>query len=72
MQFEGIITESETSCTHLEVELSNVCNGFLNGFEFLTFFHPGHCLVLLSILKKVCYITKISPTFSVEKKSQKI
>ena len=75
MQFEGIITESETSCTHLEVELSselsNVCNGFLNGFEFLTFFHPGHCLVLLSILKKLCYITKISPTFSVEKKKPK-
>ena len=75
MQFEGIITESETSCTHLEVELSselsNVCNGFLNVFEFLTFFHPGHCLVLLSILKKLCYITKISPTFSVEKKKAK-
>ena len=75
MQFEGIITESETSCTHLEVELSselsNVCNGFLNVFEFLTFFHPGHCLVLLSILKKLCYITKISPTFSVEKKKPK-
>ena len=71
MQFEGIITESETSCTHLEVELSNVCNGFLNGFEFLTFFHPGHCLVLLSILKKLCYITKISPTFSVEEKKAK-
>ena len=56
MQFDGIITESETSCTHLEVELSselsNVCNGFLNGFEFLTFFHPGPIYLVLSSLKK--------------------
>ena len=52
MQFDGIITESETSCTHLEVELSNVCNGFLNGFEFLTFFHPGPIYLVFSSLKK--------------------